>query len=98
MLRPLLPLLLVAAAACTPVGAPQKTTAPSLPAMPAQDTCNAARYRATLGKPVTVLENQLHVGQVRILRPNTPMTMDLRPNRINFHVTEDGKIERISCV
>lgn len=97
MRHSLIPLLVLACAtaACAPTG---PLTRPSGPTLPAPDTCNATRYSATIGQPVTVLENQLHIGQVRILRPNTPMTMDLRPNRLNFHVNAEGKIERLSCV
>lgn len=53
---------------------------------PAQDTCGAAPHAALVGQPATALERVLIMRQVRLIRPGTPVTEDVRPERINFHI------------
>jgi len=36
-------------------------------------------------------------GPVRVLRPGAVATMDMRPDRINLHVDDEGTIHRVSC-
>ena len=63
----------------------------------AEDTCNASQYTALIGEEATVLERVLLLGQVRVIRPNQPITMDFRPERINFNVGSNNHIRSISC-
>lgn len=62
-----------------------------------EDTCNANQYSALIGQDVTALEKVLILGPVRLIRPNTAMTMDYVAQRINFEITKDEKIARITC-
>ena len=34
---------------------------------------------------------------VRVLKPNQPMTMDYRVERLNLYLDANGNIERIAC-
>lgn len=61
------------------------------------DSCGAKRYHTLLGQDATALERILILGQVRVVRPGTISTQDYRPERMNFHVGDNGKIARISC-
>ncbi len=83
----------LALAACLDTG---MTPGPSLPD-PASDTCDATPYGGLIGQDATVLERVLILRQVRVIRPETAVTMDFRPERLNFQIGSTGKIERISC-
>lgn len=78
---------------------PQSPAAPSGPIVPpaAEDTCNAAQYTALIGQDATALERVLLLGQVRVIRPGDAVTMDFRPERINFNVAADNRITTITC-
>ncbi|HCP81400.1 MAG TPA: hypothetical protein DIT67_07335 [Octadecabacter sp.] len=81
-------------AACEAV-APAPTMDP-LPT-PTQDTCNASTYGHLIGQDATALERVMLLGQVRVIRPGQAVTMDFRPERINFNVGEDERITSIHC-
>ncbi|PYE84284.1 I78 family peptidase inhibitor [Pseudoroseicyclus aestuarii] len=96
-----LPLLLILAAcgaSSTPPGAVPPTGAQP-PALPdaGQDSCGAAEHGDLVGQPVTALERELILGQVRIQRPGDMVTMDFQPERITFHIDEAERISRIAC-
>ena len=59
------------------------------------DTCGAVRYHTLLNQDATNLERILILGQVRVIRPDTIVTQDYRPERMNFHVGASGKIIQI---
>ena len=83
---------LLGLAACT-------TSQNSLPALPSPDadTCNVRQYADLIGQDATTLERVLILGQVRVIRPNTVVTQDLRPERVNFYIAADEAIIRIAC-
>jgi predicted component of type VI protein secretion system len=85
--------LLLILAACEDVGSSQRPAIPDV----AQDTCGGAQYGGLIGRDATVLEGVLILRQVRVLRPDTIMTMDYRAERLNFQVGEDGTLTRIFC-
>ena len=70
-----------------------------LPPLPVgdADTCNATQYAALIGQDATALERVLLMGQVRVIRPGDAVTMDFRPERINFYIDAANRIERIAC-
>lgn len=70
--------------------------APSLPPA-AADTCGAAQYANLIGQDATALERVLIMGEVRIIRPGQAVTMDFRPNRINFGIGPNNAIRSVSC-
>lgn len=61
------------------------------------DHCRAAQYEDLTGQKDTVLERIYILRQVRILRPNQPVTKDLRPERLNFEIGPEGRITRVFC-
>ncbi|WP_296418126.1 I78 family peptidase inhibitor [Pseudooctadecabacter sp.] len=87
--------LLLGLAACA---APVPPT-PALPPVPAatDDTCNAGRHAGLVGQDATALERVLILAPVRLIRPGQAVTMDFRPDRINFTIGPDNRITSISC-
>jgi len=63
----------------------------------ADDTCGANERAALIGQDVTALERIMILGPVRVNRPGTAVTMDYRPNRINFDIDGAERISRIFC-
>ena len=61
------------------------------------DTCGGNRYASLIGQDATALERVLILGQVRVIRPGMAVTMDFRPERLNFEIDGAGRIARISC-
>lgn len=91
--------VLLALAACTQVSEIPGGDRDLLPALPppAQDTCNANARVLLIGQPSTALERVEIVAPVRVIRPNTAVTMDFREDRINFYVDDNGLITNILC-
>ncbi len=85
-----LPLLLAACVAAPDVGSPPVPQAMA-------DTCGAAPHSALIGQPATALERVLIMRQVRVIYPDTMVTMDFIPTRINFEIDAAGRIARITC-
>lgn len=88
------PLLLLAA--CSQQTPPQMPPISPI-SVATGDECGAASYEGLAGRPDTDLERILILGQVRIIRPGRPYTDDLRPQRLNFQIGADGRIERVFC-
>lgn len=81
--------LLLLIAACAP-------TPPPLPPV-LEDTCGARDYGNLLGQDATALERVLILGPVRVIRPGDAVTMDFRPDRINFGIGPDETVIEVSC-
>ncbi|PWG18436.1 I78 family peptidase inhibitor [Salibaculum griseiflavum] len=64
---------------------------------PDQDSCGAASQGALLGQDATALERVLIMRPVRVIRPGMAVTMDFRPDRINFEISEQNRITRVYC-
>jgi hypothetical protein len=104
MIRALFVALALAAAACAP---PASETPPETPEaeapMPqtreeatAQDTCGAAQYRAMLGSNLAAVTFPADAG-IRIIQPDTMVTQDFRPDRLNVIVDANGVITALEC-
>ena len=93
MIRYLWPLVLLTACAV------QEPEPPVVDPVPTglDDTCGAASYADLVGQDATALERVLIMRQVRVIRPGSVITQDLRPERINFEIGRDETIRRISC-
>lgn len=93
-------LMCLSFAALTACGAispsPSVPVAPPLPDA-ANDSCGAIQYGALIGQDATALERVLILGQVRVIRPGTAVSMDFRPERINFAIGSGNRIMRIYC-
>ena len=90
--------------ACTPPAAPPaaETSAPTDPTpgtaaeATVEDTCNAARYSDLVGSnisDVTIDESP----DTRIVAPDSMVTQDFRPERLNILVDADGQITSLEC-
>lgn len=79
-------LALIASAACQPVA--------DRPAQP--DDCNSAAYQSLVGTAVEAADFSGH-PLVRIIPPNSAVTMDYRAERLNVEIDETGLIQRLYC-
>ncbi|MFQ1699352.1 I78 family peptidase inhibitor [Loktanella agnita] len=82
--------LLILLAGCSVV--PEHAVPP-----PAEDTCNASAHADLIGQDAKALERRLILGPVRLVRPGDMVTMDFRPERINFEIGQDEIIASIRC-
>lgn len=64
---------------------------------PGEDACGAAQYAAFVGKPVTEAGVPPEGPSVRYIRPDSQVTMDFRPDRLNVHVDGAGIITEFRC-
>ena len=94
-LRPaiLVSVILLLAACATPA-----THAPPAVA----DQCNADAAQEHVGHAastdmVEAARKDAGAELVRVLKPNQPMTMDYRVERLNLYLDANGNIERIAC-
>jgi hypothetical protein len=91
-------------AACTPPAEPPpEEPVAETPAMPqtaaeatAQDTCGGSQYAGFVGSNLAAVTMPADSG-VRIIQPDTVVTQDFNPERINFIVDADGIITSIEC-
>ena len=90
-------IVLLALAACTSTTLPTPEPVANRLPMGMDDTCGAVKYHTLLDQDATALERILILGQVRIIRPNSIVTQDYRPTRMNFHIGKSGTITQISC-
>nr|WP_255697333.1 I78 family peptidase inhibitor [Sinirhodobacter sp. WL0062] len=67
------------------------------PEEPAPAGCTAADLQDLIGQSETVLASMKFAVPLRVIHPGDMVTMDFRPNRLNFHVDASGKIEKIDC-
>jgi len=95
--------LALMAAACTPPAEtpPEEpvaeTPAPTNAAeATAQDTCGAAAYRQTIGTNLAAVSFPAEAN-IRIIQPNTPVTMDFSAERLNVIVDANGVITSLEC-
>lgn len=61
-----------------------------------EDSCGAAAFEPLLNQPLEQVESQLP-ETARILPPDSVMTQDMRPDRLNVNLDEDGVIIRFWC-
>ena len=89
---------LLASAACTPVEMRGETPAAS----PIAAACNADSLGDLVGKRASdaradVMQTRSGARTLRWIAPNTAVTMDFRPDRLNVDVDAKGRIERFTC-
>ncbi len=76
---------------------PTPPAATPAPADPAADTCNMAQYASIVGKPATDAAVPPASSAVRHITPNTQVTMDFSPARLNIDINADGVITGLRC-
>lgn len=98
----------VALAACgeTTTSTPAAPEAPvaEAPAAPtnaaeatAQDTCGAAAHAALVGTPASAIDLATLPAGTRIVTPETMVTQDFVPTRLNFTTNTEGNVASLNC-
>ena len=79
------------------VAPPAPAAAPTTAAeATAQDTCGAAQYSAMVGSQLAAVTFPAEAG-IRIIQPDTVVTQDFRPDRLNVIVDAGGVITGLEC-
>lgn len=79
---------LAALAACVPIEAPEPVDT---------DACRAAGSQNLVGQSSAVLAAMTFPIGTRVIYPDTAVTMDYRPERLNIRVGRTGRIEEVNC-
>ena len=61
-----------------------------------RQTCDANAYKHLLGQGIETAQFPASLDH-RIIYPNTAVTMDYKPERLNIHVTKQGIVEDLRC-
>ncbi|WP_135502226.1 I78 family peptidase inhibitor [Roseovarius aestuariivivens] len=61
------------------------------------DACGGAGLGTLVGAPVSEFDADAWDGPVRILPPDSAMTMDHRPDRLNIDKDGTGTVTRVWC-
>lgn len=61
------------------------------------DECKASELQYLVGKDRTFLHAIRFGVTVRILEPNSIITMDYSPARLNIYIDKNGKIQSVNC-
>lgn len=105
MIRASLISLALLAAACTPAAETPPPEAPVVetPTGPqtaaeatAQDTCGGSQYSSLVGSNFAAVTLPADSG-IRIIQPDSAVTQDFNPQRINIIVDAGGIITSIEC-
>lgn len=64
---------------------------------PATDACGAAALSGFVGQPAEALRGQITDRPVRVIGPDTMVTMDYLEGRLNLHTDAAGVILQIDC-
>lgn len=62
----------------------------------AQDTCGGAQYRSLVGSNFAAVTLPAE-SNIRIIQPDTVVTQDFRPDRVNIIVDAQGAITAVEC-
>lgn len=62
----------------------------------AQDTCGASQYAAMVGTNIAATTFPADAN-IRIIQPNTPVTMDFSAERLNVITDANGVITSLEC-
>lgn len=81
-----LPLLLMACVEPMPQPVPEP-----------MDACGAAELQYLVGKPGVILDGMRFSQDVRVIQPDTAVTMDFNPDRLNFWLDERDVIVKVVC-
>lgn len=73
------------------------TAVAAVPAAAQEDSCGASGFQGLVGQSGEIAR-MLELDQpVRVIPPNTAVTMDYRPDRINFELDEEDRIAVVRC-
>lgn len=63
----------------------------------AQDTCGAAAHQALIGTPASAIDLTTFPAGTRIITPETMVTQDFVPTRLNITAGTDGNVASLNC-
>lgn len=63
----------------------------------AQDTCGAAAHQALIGTPASAVDLATLPAGTRIVTPETMVTQDFVPTRLNITTSTDGNVASLNC-
>jgi hypothetical protein len=63
----------------------------------AQDTCGAAAHQALIGTPASAIDLAAYPAGTRIITPETMVTQDFVPTRLNITTGTDGNVASLNC-
>ena len=63
----------------------------------AQDTCGASRFQHLIGTPLAGIDQATLPAGARLLTPDTIVTQDFRPDRLNIMSGTDGNVSSLAC-
>ncbi|WP_309667885.1 I78 family peptidase inhibitor [Tabrizicola sp.] len=86
MIRTLPLFAALAMAACVPVTEPEP-----------KDACGASGSQSLVGQSADIIAAMTFPIGTRVIYPDTPVTMDLNPERLNIIIGRTGRIEEVSC-
>ena len=87
--------LFFTALAAAPALAQDET--PTDPEIELEDLCGAAGFAGLIGQSGEIARLLELDDPARVIAPDTAVTMDFRPDRINFVLNDEDRIERIEC-
>jgi hypothetical protein len=61
------------------------------------DTCGAAGFQGLVGQTAEIARMLELDRPLRIIPPDSMVTMDFRPDRINFEIDAEGRIAVVRC-
>lgn len=85
----------LAAAACVPVSEPFPGDPGPVPG--GVNQCGALDLQYLVGAPASDLDRMRFNKPVRVIYPDTAVTMDYSADRLNFEVDRTGRITRVNC-
>jgi hypothetical protein len=59
--------------------------------------CGALDLQYLVGAPARDLDRMRFNKPVRVIYPDTAVTMDFNPERLNFNIDPSGRIMRVTC-
>lgn len=63
----------------------------------AQDTCGMARFAHLIGTPAADIDQATLPPGARIITPETMVTQDFSPQRLNIMTGTDGRVSSMRC-
>lgn len=63
----------------------------------AQDTCGASQHQTLIGTPASAIDLSTYPAGTRIITPETMVTQDFVPTRLNITTGTDGNVASLNC-
>ncbi|MBF9031333.1 hypothetical protein HKCCE3408_13095 [Rhodobacterales bacterium HKCCE3408] len=89
--------LLPIAAVAQEIVPDEGTEMPPAPEVELADTCGAGDYRILVGQSGEIARLLELEAPMRVVGPDTAVTLDFRPDRLNFVLDEDDRIVGVEC-